>query len=113
MYEVGKGSVWPGSNSRPTRTGCSTTRSKSSSSAPPYSAADLELNWVEDQSYDPFSYGLIDTEGRWRIPMGQRFICVRPFRDGTAEVILNTEDGSVGGPWTGIDTQGRSVDRPS
>ncbi|MFF3788267.1 WG repeat-containing protein [Streptomyces sp. NPDC001933] len=61
----------------------------------------------------PFSYGLIDTEGRWRIPMGQRFIGMRPFRDGTAEVILNTEDGSYGGPWTGIDTQGRSVDRPS
>ncbi|MEU4507615.1 hypothetical protein [Streptomyces sp. NPDC024089] len=80
---------------------------------PPYSAADLELNWVEDQSYDPFSYGLIDTEGRWRIPMGQWFICVRPLRDGTAEVLLNTEDGSYGGPWTGIDTQGRSVDRPS
>ncbi|MEU2671943.1 hypothetical protein ABZ622_24345 [Streptomyces sp. NPDC007164] len=78
----------------------------------PYSAADLELSWVENQAGSPYSYGsygLIDAEGRWRIPMGQRFICVRPFRDGTAEVILNTEGSSYSGPWTRIDTEGRPV----
>ncbi|MFH9655600.1 hypothetical protein ACH4MT_32500 [Streptomyces anulatus] len=75
----------------------------------PYSAADLELSWVEEQAGSPYSYGLIDAEGRWRIPMGQRFISVRPFRDGTAEVILNAEGGSYSGPWTRIGTEGRPV----
>ena len=82
-------------------------------SCPPYSAADLELNWVEDQSDCPFSYGVVDGEGRWRIPMGRRYVEVPPSRDGVAEVRLPAEDGSYGGPWTGIDTQGRSADRPS
>ncbi|MEU1573378.1 WG repeat-containing protein [Streptomyces collinus] len=77
---------------------------------PPYSAADLELNWVEDQSdYLSFSYGLIDAEGRWRIPMGRRYVEVRPFRDGVAEVRLPAEDGSYGGPWVRIDTEGETV----
>ncbi|WP_236242177.1 WG repeat-containing protein [Streptomyces sp. CC228A] len=82
-------------------------------SRPPHSAADLELNWVEDQSDSPFSYGLIDAEGRWRIPMGRRYVEVRPFRDGVAEVRLPAEDGSYGGPWTRIDTEGRPVDQPA
>ncbi|MFI2720757.1 WG repeat-containing protein [Streptomyces collinus] len=80
---------------------------------PPYSAADLELNWVEDQSDHPYSYGLIDASGRWRIPMGRRYVEVRPFRDGVAEVRLPAEDGSYGGPWVRIDTGGRPVDQPS
>ncbi|MCX4763979.1 hypothetical protein OG562_24060 [Streptomyces sp. NBC_01275] len=74
---------------------------------PPYSAADLELSWVEKQDGAPCSYGLIGAEGRWRIPMGTRFLSVTPFRDGTAEVILNTDDASYDGPWTRIDTDGR------
>ena len=68
---------------------------------------------VEDQSDCPFSYGLIDGEGRWRIPMGRRYVEVRPFRDGVAEVRLPAEDGSYGGPWVRIDTEGRAVDQPS
>ncbi|MEW2634478.1 hypothetical protein AB0903_23275 [Streptomyces sp. NPDC048389] len=80
---------------------------------PAYSPADLELSWVEDQSDDPYSYGLIDAEGQWRIPMGRRYVEVRPFRDGVAEVRLPAEDGSYGGPWTRIDTEGAPVDRPS
>ncbi|MBD0841507.1 WG repeat-containing protein [Streptomyces sp. TRM68416] len=78
-------------------------------SRPPYSAADLELNWVEDQSDSPYSYGLIDAEGRWRIPMGRRYVEVRPFRDGVAEVRLPAGDGSYGGPWVRIDTGGETV----
>ncbi|MFF9573393.1 hypothetical protein [Streptomyces sp. NPDC014685] len=77
----------------------------------PYSAADLKLSWVEKQAGSPYSYGLIDAEGRWRIPMGQRLISVQPFRDGTAKVILNAEGSSYNGPWTRIDTEGRTVDR--
>ncbi|MBB1246136.1 WG repeat-containing protein [Streptomyces durbertensis] len=81
-------------------------------SRPPYSVADLELRWVEDQADHPYSYGLIDGEGRWRVPMGRRYEEVRPFRDGVAEVRLPVEDGSSGGPWTRIDTGGRPVDQP-
>ena len=76
---------------------------------PLYSPADLELSWVEQQAGDPYSYGLIDAAGRWRIPMGKRFISVRPFRDGIAEVILNADGSSYDGPWTRIDVDGRTV----
>ncbi|RPK89333.1 MULTISPECIES: WG repeat-containing protein [Streptomyces] len=75
----------------------------------PYSAADLELSWVEEQVGSPYSYGLIDASGRWRIPMGRRYVEVRPFRDGVAEVRLPAEDGSYGGPWVRIDTEGETV----
>ncbi|MGW2084803.1 hypothetical protein [Streptomyces sp. NPDC001880] len=75
----------------------------------PYSTPDLELSWVEDQSGTSYAYGLIDAGGRWRIPMGERFLGVRPFRDGVAEVIENAGDSSYSGPWTRIDTEGRAL----
>ena len=75
----------------------------------PYSAADLELHWVEEQSGSPHSYGLIDAEGHWRIPMGKKFRSVRPFRSGTAEVIRNVAGSNYGGPWVRIDADGRLV----
>ncbi|AXE76123.1 WG repeat-containing protein [Streptomyces atratus] len=75
----------------------------------PYSAADLELSWVEQQADNPYSYGLIDAEGRWRIPMGKQYVRVRPFRDETAEVILNVPGSTYAGPWTRIDPDGRII----
>lgn len=77
---------------------------------PPYSAADLELAWVEHQSGSPYSYGLIDAAGTWRIPLGKRFKSVRPFRDGVAEVILEAKGATYSGPWTKIRLDGSVVD---
>ncbi|HEV2638764.1 MAG TPA: hypothetical protein VGX23_26690 [Actinocrinis sp.] len=71
----------------------------------------LDLEWVEEQSGSPYSYGLIDTQdGRWRIPLGKQFISVRPFRGGVAEVIPNTAGSNYSGPWRRIDASGRLLD---
>ncbi|MBG0825863.1 hypothetical protein HS048_34845 [Planomonospora sp. ID91781] len=64
----------------------------------PYTAQDLDLAWVESQESSPYSYGLIDGTGAWRIPLGKRFRSVLPFRDGAAEVILNEQTTSYAGP---------------
>lgn len=77
-----------------------------------YSAADLQLAWVEQQIGSPYSYGLIDAEGRYRIPLGKRFLSVRPFRDGVAEVILAGPGASYAGPWRRIDADGALLDEP-
>lgn len=76
----------------------------------PYSPADLDLSWVEGQDGTPYSYGLVDASGRWRIPLGKRFLKVRPFRDGVAEVIGNVEGSNYSGPWRRIDADGRYLD---
>lgn len=75
----------------------------------PYSATDSTLHWVESQNSDPYRYGLIDDDGRWRIPMGDRFKVVRPLRDGVAEVILNEEGATYAGPWKKIREDGSFV----
>jgi hypothetical protein len=76
---------------------------------PPYSPGDLRLHWVREgvssPPYDP-RYGLIDDSGTWLIPMGETFRHVRPFRDGIAEVVLNTAGSTYGGPWTKIRVDG-------
>jgi hypothetical protein len=72
----------------------------------PYAAADSALHWIESQNSDPYQYGLVDDEGRWRIPMGDRFKVVRPFRDGVAEVILNDENSTYAGPWKKVREDG-------
>lgn len=76
----------------------------------PYSAADLELNWVQQQSGSPYSHGLVDAQGHWRIPLGKDYKSVRPFRDGVAEVIVDTEESTYNGPWHRIDPDGRFLD---
>lgn len=76
---------------------------------PPFAVADLELAWVEEQSGSPYSYGLIDAAGQWRIPMGKRFKSVRPFRAGVAEVILEGPGSTYAGPWTRIHPDGSPV----
>jgi hypothetical protein len=73
---------------------------------PPYSKEDLALAWVEHQAGDPYDYGLIDGDGVWQIPLGKKFISVRPFRGGVAEVILNKDGADYSGPWTKIGITG-------
>lgn len=41
---------------------------------------------------------------------GWNTVSVRPFRDGVAEVIPNTEGGGYDGPWRRIDASGRFPD---
>lgn len=72
----------------------------------PYSKSDLRLHWVEDQSSDPYRYGLIEDDGRWIIPMSKRWLAVKPFRRGTAEVILKGAADGYSGPWTRIGLDG-------
>lgn len=76
----------------------------------PYTAADLDLAWVESQNSDPYSYGLVDATGAWLIPLGKRFLSVRPFRDGVAEVIVNAKASSYSGPWTRIRPDGSTIE---
>jgi hypothetical protein len=73
----------------------------------PYTPADLDLTWVGDAGAWTAGrsavYGLIDGSGRWRIPPDTRFRVVRPFRDGVAEVVVDT--GDIDG-WTRIRPDG-------
>jgi hypothetical protein len=71
----------------------------------PYTAADLELTWVESAE-NSYSYGLVDGTGAWLIPLGMRFREVRPFRDGVAEVVLDADPGH----WTKIRPDGTVVE---
>lgn len=73
----------------------------------PYSAEDLRLHWVEDQASDPYGYGLIDDDGAWRIPMAKRWLSVKPFRNGIAEVIEKNAKDGYSGPWTKIRIDGK------
>jgi hypothetical protein len=72
----------------------------------PRTDEDRRLHWVCHQAGSPYSYGLIDEEGTWRIPMGKRFMSVRPFAQGTAEVILAGPGSSYSGPWVHIGPDG-------
>jgi hypothetical protein len=80
----------------------------------PYSPSDTQLSWVEGSDWVPGKgtlesrlYGLIDADGRWRIPMGKQFTYVRPFRNGVAEVVRK---GDRYGEWSQINAEGRAVD---
>lgn len=79
----------------------------------PYTAADLDLTWVVSGDYtlgrSARLKGLIDGSGTWLIPLGDRFRAVRPFRDGVAEVILDTGRGSHVDEWTRIRPDGSIV----
>lgn len=77
----------------------------------PYSAADLDLSWVEADEHS-HTYGLVDRAGIWLIPLSQRFYDVLPFRDGVAKVILNNEEASWEGPWVEIRIDGSLVAAP-
>jgi hypothetical protein len=48
--------------------------------------------------------------GGWLIPLSRRFLGVRPFRGGVAEVIIDGPGASYAGPWTRIRDDGSSVD---
>lgn len=78
----------------------------------PYAAGDLALHWVVHQSGTPYSYGLIDDEGTWHMPMGKLFDSVSPFRDGVARIVpyIEWEDGPMPeglGEWRTIDMSGK------
>ncbi len=51
------------------------------------------------------SYGLIDAAGNWRIPIGNRFDAVLPFRDGVARVIPHPRP-DLADPWITIGSDG-------
>lgn len=68
----------------------------------PYTPADLELTWVRSAQSSQ-SYGLIDANGTWLIPISSQFREVKPFRDGIAEVVLAD---AARGTWTRIRTDG-------
>jgi hypothetical protein len=82
---------------------------ESSEPRPPYSQADLALHWVKDEAKDPYAYGLIDDDGKWLIRPSQRFLEIRPFRNGVAEVIVAGKDATYSGPWSRIDTTGTVI----
>ncbi len=71
-------------------------------------AEDLALQWVCHQAGSPYSYGVFQ-DGAWAIEMGKRFLSVRPFTAGAAEVILAGEGASYGGPWVKIDATGKLI----
>lgn len=73
----------------------------------PYSAADLDLHWVESDVHSG-TWGLVDGAGTWLIPLGARFRDVLPFRDGVAEVVL--EDAALDS-WVRIRTDGTLVEQ--
>lgn len=62
---------------------------------------------MEDQDTSPCADGVIDDEGRWRIPLGPRFRAVRSYRGGLAEVLLAGPYGGGEAAWTPIDAAGR------
>lgn len=68
-----------------------------------FSAADLRLHWVCDQSKSPYRWSLIDDAGTWLLRPGKPFDRVAPFRGGKAQV-------ERGGRVLLIDTGGKTLE---
>lgn len=70
-----------------------------------FTPQDLQVHWVKRES----NFGLIDDSGAWLIPMGNQFLAVKPFIDGTAEVVLNESGNTFKGPWSKIRLDGSVI----